>query len=241
MNNGHSTGYFPLERGTHQEDRISDYHFILALEILFLPVRQNIDIQGIMIDAHEIKISAYADDTKFFTINVHSVELVLAICDTFQEFSSLRLNKEKSEACWIGSKKHDKDKPLNCRWINLTDDKICSLGMYHSYDPFIASKHNFLDLVKRLRDCLQVWKLRSLALAGKILVFNTLALSKSISIATMIAPPKQFIDEANRVQKEFIWDNKRPEIKHCTLIGDYSVGGYKSVDIETNIYALKFT
>ena len=56
----------------------------------------------------------------------------------------------------------------------------------------------------------------------------------------MIAPPKQFIDEANCVQKEFIWDNKRPNIKHCTLIGDYSVGGYKSVDIETKFHVLKF-
>ena len=216
MNNGHSTGFFTLERGTRLGDPISAYLFILALEILFLQVRQNIDIQGFMIDGHEIKISGYADDAKFLTINVHSMELVLAICDTFQEFSSLKLNKEKSEACWIGSKKHDKDKPLNCRWINLTDDKICSLGVYHSYDPVIASKHNFLDLVQKLRECLQVWKLRSLSLAGKILVFNTLALSKSIYVATMIAPPKQFIDEANRVQKEFIWDKKRSKIKHCT-------------------------
>ena len=204
MNNGHSTGYFPLERGTRQGDPISAYLFILALENLFLQVGQNIDIRGITIDDHEIQISAYADDAKFLTINVHSMESVLAICDIFQEFSSLKLNKEKSEACWIGSRKHDKDKPLNCRWINLTDDKICSMGVYHSYDPLIPSKHNFLDLVTILRDCLQVWKFRSLSLSGKILVLNTLALSKSIYIATMIAPPKQFIDEANRVQKEFI-------------------------------------
>ena len=233
MNNGHSTGYFPLERGTRHGDPISAYLFIPASEILFLQVRQNIDIQGITIDGHEIKISAYADDAKFLTINVHSMELVLAICDTFQEFLSLKLNKEKSEACWIGSKKHDKDKPLDCRWINRTGDKICSLGVYHSNDSFIASKHNFLNLLKILQDCLQVWTLRSLSLAGKILVFDTLALSKLIEVATMIAPPKQFIDEANRVQKEFIWDNKCPKIKHCTLIGDYSVRGYKSVDTET--------
>ena len=82
------------------------------------------------------------------------MELVLAICDTFQEFWSLKLNKEKSEACWIGSKKHDKDKTLNIRWINLTDYKICALGVYHSYDPFIALNHNFLEIVKKLRECL---------------------------------------------------------------------------------------
>ena len=115
-NNGHLTGCFPLERGTRQWNPISACPFFCVLEILFLQVRQNIDIQGITIDGHEIKISAYADDTKFLTINVHSIKLVLAMFDTFQEFSSLKLNKEKSEACWIGLKKHDKDKPLNCRW-----------------------------------------------------------------------------------------------------------------------------
>ena len=39
--------------------------------------------------------------------------------------------------------------------------------------------------------------------------------------------------------KSFIWDNKKPKIKHATLIADYSEGGYKDVDIETKIYALK--
>ena len=172
------------------------------------------------------------------TTNVCSMELVTAICDTLQEFSSLKLNKEKSEACWIGSEKHGKDKALSCRWLNLTNDKICSLGVYHSYDPFIASQHNFLDLVKRLRDCIQVWKLRSLSIAIKILVF--MALSKSIYVTTMISLPKQFIDGANHVQNEFIWDNRRPKIKYCTLIGDCSVGGYRSLDTETKFYALKF-
>ena len=74
MNNGHSTGYFPLERRTRQGDPISACLFILALELLFLQARQNVDIQGIMIGGHEIKISAHADDAKFLTINVHSTE-----------------------------------------------------------------------------------------------------------------------------------------------------------------------
>ena len=45
----------------------------------------------------------------------------------------------------------------------------------------------------------------------------------------------------NIVHKSFIWDNKKPKIKHSALIADYSEGGYKDVDIKTKISALKVT
>ena len=52
----------------------------------------------------------------------------------FDEFSSLKLNLEKSEACWIGCAKGMPDKPANCNCIDLTSDKIRILGAYNSYD-----------------------------------------------------------------------------------------------------------
>ena len=45
----------------------------------------------------------------------------------------------------------------------------------------------------------------------------------------------------NIVHKSFIWDNKQPNIKHSTIIADYSEGGYKDIDIETKVSALKVT
>ena len=105
MNNGRSTGYFPLESGTRQGDPISACLFILALEILLIQVRENADIKGIIIDDTEIKLSAYADDGSFFVTDIHSLQAIFFICNQFREFSSLKLNLEKSEACWIGKAK----------------------------------------------------------------------------------------------------------------------------------------
>ena len=41
------------------------------------------------------------------------------------------------------------------------------------------------------------------------------------------------------MHKNFIWNDKKPNIKHPTQIADYNEGGYKDVDITTKIFALK--
>ena len=68
MNNGNSMGYFLLKRGTRQGDTLSGFFFILVLEILLIQIRNNKDINGVVIYSRQIKLSAYADDTSFFVI-----------------------------------------------------------------------------------------------------------------------------------------------------------------------------
>ena len=57
------------------------------------------DINGVVIYNREIKLSAYADDSSFFVVNTKLLHLIFNICESFEEFSSLKLNLEKSEAC----------------------------------------------------------------------------------------------------------------------------------------------
>ena len=129
LNNGHSTGYFMLERGARQGNPSTAYLFILCVETLFVQIRNNDDIKGVRLGDHEIKLSAYADDSDFFTSDVRSLVLIFQTCETFQLYSSPKLNLEKSEPCWIGAKWGPKETPINCKWIDLNCNAIRTLGI----------------------------------------------------------------------------------------------------------------
>ena len=80
-----------------------------------------------------------------------------------------------------------------------------------------------------------------------------MALSKTAYTCTMISPPKQFTDLLSSIKQNFIWNGRRPKIKHSTLAGGYAEGGYTDIDIQSeslkiiwirrllddNFYALK--
>ena len=66
-----------------------------------------------------------------------------------------------------------------------------------------------------------------------------MSLSKILYVATMKVPSKLILDELDLIQKEFIWDRKRPKIEHSIPIADYSDGGYKNVDIKSKLMSLK--
>ena len=65
MNNGCSTGYFNLCRGTKQGDPLSPYLFILALVVLLIHVRDDKSIRGFKTGNLVIKLAAFADDAIF--------------------------------------------------------------------------------------------------------------------------------------------------------------------------------
>ena len=76
LNNGHSTGYFPICRGVKQGDPLSAYLFILAIEILAIHIRANDGIKGINFIGEEIKLSIYADDMSAFLVSESESESV---------------------------------------------------------------------------------------------------------------------------------------------------------------------
>ena len=90
--------------------------FILCLETLFIQIRDNDNIRGIRVGGCEIKLSANADDVDFLTPDTESLKSIFQTFSTFQLYSSLKLNLEKSETCWIGTKKGSDETPVIVNW-----------------------------------------------------------------------------------------------------------------------------
>ena len=52
--------------------------------------------------------------------------------------------------------------------------------------------------------------------------------------------PKNALDDLQAMHKEFIWNSKKPKIKHSTLIGHYEDGGFRDVDLAAKFKSIKF-
>ena len=58
----------------------------------------------------------------------------------------------------------------------------------------------------------------------------------------MTTIPKSIIEEVHKIQENFLWNKKNPEIKHSTLIGEYEWGGLKEkVDVDTTLRSIRIS
>ena len=75
---------------------------ILCLELLFLIVTNNKDIESLKILRNTFLYTAYADDTNFFLKKMGSIKELLNIISLFSLFSGLKPNFSKWEVTGIG-------------------------------------------------------------------------------------------------------------------------------------------
>ena len=96
---GNLSSFFNIGRGCRQGDPVSTFLFILCAEILAIIIRNNKNINGIIINNKEHKLSQYADD-RSFTLDRSSKSLnaTLDVLFEYSKFSGLKVNFEKTHA-----------------------------------------------------------------------------------------------------------------------------------------------
>ena len=168
INGGTTTKYFSLGRRAWQDDPVSAFLFILALEILFILTKSKPEIEGLTIFNYNYIYSAYADDTTFFLKDIISAKHMVNTFHFFSYFTALKPNLTKSKITGIGVLKGVQVAVCGMRCIDLNIDTLKILGTHFSYNENLKDEKTFYKIVRDMQRVLKIWNIRNLILEGKI-------------------------------------------------------------------------
>ena len=179
LQNGFMSDFFYLQRGCRQGDPISPYIFILCVEVLGQMIRNSKDVKGIVINNKEFKLSQYADDTQMFLDGSESsLKHALTILQKFYQMSGLKINLDKTKALWIESMCNSTK--ILCKEFNIDWEQkpLKILGVIFSPLVFDIWEYNLDEVMKKVKNMINVWSKRKLTLIGRVTVIKSLMLSK---------------------------------------------------------------
>ncbi|PIK58954.1 hypothetical protein BSL78_04121 [Apostichopus japonicus] len=218
LNNGVSSGFFPVKRGMRQGCPLSPYLFVLCAEILALKLRADRMYVGFPVGNVNIKVSMYADDTTIFLDNIdRSLQRVVEILTEFKQASGLKINFEKSNILPIGDN-NENGNGQSAYNIPFTDGPIKVLGITLTNNRSDLFPLNYLPKLSRLKSVLNMWSPRDLTPYGKIVIIKSFALSQLVFLFSVLPnPPESFLKELNSLLFNFIWRGKGDKIKRKIL------------------------
>ena len=103
------------------------------------------------------------------------------------------------------------------------------LGAHFSYNKNLEQDKNFFEQNVKIQNILKLWRMRELTLEGRITAFKSLAVSKVKHLLLITRLHNNTIDLLYKIQKKFIWQGKKANIKHSTLCNGYEKVGLKNL------------
>ena len=129
----------------------------------------------IFIGSPLIHLTTFVNSTRLFF-------LLKRLLNSFGDISGLQLNKEKTEAYWLG-RLHDSPVDLGIEKVNKP---MKSLGIFFSYDWHKCQELNFDKIIKSIKKSINAWQWRNLNLLGRIQIIKTFAIPKFMFRASQI-------------------------------------------------------
>ncbi len=235
-NNGYSSSFFKPQRGIRQGCPLSALLFLLVVETLSLAIKKRKSISGFKIEGIEFKISQLADDTTLFLKDTNSLNDALHLLHIFSKCSGLNVNKDKSEAIWIGASSNFRHKPCGLKW---TREPVKCLGIYIGQNISEVLEKNYSEKMKTVENLLQLWSSRPLTLKGKITVIQNVIIPQVLYLCSVLHTPEKIIKRLHDLITQFVWNKKKPKVKHTTMVGCIEDGGLKLPDIRSKIKSIK--
>jgi hypothetical protein len=238
LNNGWLSNWFDLERGLRQGCPLSALLFVLCVEILACKIRQSKFIKGIGVPGgdKDIRISQYADDNTLFLGDEASIVHAMSITDQFALISGLHLNREKTEAMWLGPWKDKQTEVGGIRWKTGDNKTIKILGvLFPNVGSASTVDENWTRKINNINEAIHGWNRRNISLIGRVTVVKTLLLSQITHLLMVLEPPDHIVKTLNSALFKFVWGSTGrggEKVKRKVMVQDYVKGGVKMVTVE---------
>uniref|UniRef100_A0A3B5LBJ5 Reverse transcriptase domain-containing protein n=1 Tax=Xiphophorus couchianus TaxID=32473 RepID=A0A3B5LBJ5_9TELE len=213
--NGHFTDYFRLHRSVRQGCPLSSLLYCLVAEPLAILIRQDKNIQGIKSpQGNDSKIFQFADDTSITVKDENSLELVIKHLQTYGSASGAKINTTKSEIMYCGGAAR-----TSGRWkFREVEDTVKVLGVYLGKQWRAARDETWKNIINTIQKQLNLWNQRKLTIKGKVVIINSLIISKIIYPLSVYDLPKQILNKFNSQISLFIWKSRSNLVSHKTMI-----------------------
>ena len=220
---------FSIARGIRQGCPLSAMLYILTAEPMRNAIVKCPDVNGFVVDGTRALLFQHADDSTAIVSNLESIDAIFGIFDTYNNASGSKVNIEKSEILPLGTAATNP--PTNLA-VKVISDCVEVLGVYIGKNKKLCQSNNWDSRIDRCIKLLNTWKGRSLSVKGKVLVANTLIISRIVYVLNLTHIAN---DDANKLKKaivDFIWSGKRHKIKYEVLISSVENGGMGLLDID---------
>ena len=234
--NGTITNEIRLERSVRQGCPLSALLYALSAEPLAALIMQNKKIRGIGLPGgQESTLYQYADDTTVTVRDRESVEEVLQSVEQYGRASGARVNREKSEIMHFG----ERGEGTGETGLRENKDYFKVLGVNLGIKGKEGRDRQYEGIVNSIRKTLGFWKKRRLKLKGKVIVVNSLIMSRLVYVMNVMDVPEKVMKEVEGMVNNFLWEGKGVRIAREVLENEYEDGGLKLVNLEVKKKALR--
>ena len=113
---------------------------------------------------------------------------------------------------WIGSLKSCEDQPLGVKWQTC----VKFLGIHITCDIKLSVEKNFKQRLKKIKNMINLWKVRGLSIHGKLTIIKAFLFSKMIYPSSVLTTPPEIIKEFNTLVFHFLWNGKDKVTRRST-------------------------
>ena len=237
--NGALSPLIRILRGIRQGCPLSMLLFGIVLEALIQKINMNDEgLNGIKFGRDtQLKLQVCADDLTVYISDKRSLEIVMNQIRLFGLNSGQRVNDDKTQIILKGD--YIKEEIRRSIYQKYVSEKIKILGIYYSFKSEDL-KENYIKIIKKIKNDLEIQKTRNLTMYGKIQILNTKIIPLVFQRMQCLSIEHKYIKEIENLIFSFLWHPQgREMIDKNNLIAEYDKGGIKMIDIWSKFKAAK--